>query len=86
VAIGLLGLLMAPAQAAAIPVVPSLVNIGGQLGRFAEHHDAVVHADGFFQLMGDQDGGRAAFARQRQERLAQFRRCHLVKVAERFVG
>jgi len=53
---------------------------------FAEHDHAVADADGFFQLMRDQDRGRAAFTRQRQKSLAQFRRRHLVEMAEGLVG
>ncbi len=62
------------------------VDVGEQLRRLAEHHDAVADADRLFQLMRDQDRGRAAFARQRQEGLAQFRRRHLVEMAEGLVG
>ena len=61
------------------------MDIGEQFRRLAEHDDAVADADRFFQLMGDQDRGRAAFARQRQKGLAQFRRRHLVEMPERFV-
>ena len=62
------------------------VDVGQELGRFAEHHDAVADADRFLQLMRDQDRGRAAFARQREKGLAQFRRGHLVEMAEGLVG
>ena len=62
------------------------MDVGEQLRRLAEHDDAVADADGFFQLMRDQDRGRAALARQRQKRVAQFRRRHFVEMAEGFVG
>ena len=42
------------------------VNVGQKLGRLAEHHDAVADADRLFELMGDQNGGRAAFPRSRR--------------------
>ena len=61
------------------------MDVGEQFRRLAEHDDAVADADRFFQLMGDQDRGRAAFTRQCEESLAQFRRGYLVEMTEGFV-
>jgi len=61
------------------------VNIREQLRRFAEHNNAVADADRFFELMGDENRSRAGFARQFEERFAQFSRGHFVEMTERLV-
>ncbi len=63
-----------------------VASFGEQLRRLAEHHDAVADADRLFELVGDEDRGRAAFPREFQEGVAQFRGRHLVEMTEGLVG
>ena len=62
------------------------MNVRKEFRRLAKYHHAIADADGFLELMGDQDRCRAAFARQRQECFSQFRRRDFVEMAEGLVG
>src|SRR5262249_9096975 len=53
--------------------------------RFSEHHDAIADADRLFQLVCNEDCGRAALPRQLEKSVAQFRSRHFVEMPESFI-